>query len=80
MAIPKTVNKNTPSTGSLNMRFNMTISGILAPAPPIIRAITAPRLMPFWSRDMPMGTMVPARTTQLFYTKREFGTLRRLPL
>jgi hypothetical protein len=45
----------------LKMLANIAISGIAIPAPPIIKAMTAPMLMPFWDKASPMGIADSAR-------------------
>ncbi len=44
----------------LNILDNIIISGIAIPAPPIISAITAPILIPFFNSANPIGIAVSA--------------------
>ena len=50
-----------PTSFFLNILASILISGIAIPAPPIIRAITAPILIPLPIKAMPMGIAVSAR-------------------
>lgn len=45
----------------LKMPVSIDISGIAMPAPPIMRAITAPMLIPFSISATPIGIAVSAR-------------------
>ena len=49
-----------PTKRFLKILASIAISGIAMPAPPIIRAITAPMLMPFCDKANPIGMAVSA--------------------
>ena len=61
-AVLKTNVINASSSGQWNIFFIMIISGRLAPAPPMVKDMMAPMLIPFAANDAAMGTMVDART------------------
>ena len=62
MAIVKTAAKNAPSSCHLKICLSMITSGRLAPAPPIVKATTAPMLIPFAIRGIKIGIIVETRT------------------
>ncbi|OPX84051.1 MAG: hypothetical protein A4E54_03016 [Pelotomaculum sp. PtaB.Bin117] len=64
MATAKIVTVKMATSLGLNMDASNVNSGILAPAPPIINAIIAPKLMPFASNTVPMGIMVLKTTVE----------------
>jgi len=62
MATPRTVITNAATRRFSKIEARSVTSGILAPVPPMINAITAPIPIPFPSKTALMGMMVSACT------------------